>query len=378
MNKVGRNDPCWCGSGQKYKKCHLDREAQSPLRPWEASAALKRAFSYPACLAPSSWSTECTKTIARAHTVSRAASLKTIARDGHVYSFIPTLENLTKHNGILRPELNGINRASTFSGFCTKHDDGIFAPLEKNQFVGSPEQCLLLAYRSFSRELYTKRAAESANALTKESDRGRPLEDQVAIQQTADFMNAGVSAALKDAEILKPRFDEILMSRKYSSVEAYIIEFEQTIPLVCSGSISPEQDFDGIELQDLLDLSRVPHLISVNLINASGRGYLVLTWLAPDAPTCRALSLSLHNIPDSVVASALLRLVFEFIENVHIAPDWWERLTGAQRDALCDRMANSANPFKGRNTGCLKEAGIAFAPWPVAHRQFVGSWASAL
>ena len=20
--KGGRNDPCWCGSGQKYKKCH--------------------------------------------------------------------------------------------------------------------------------------------------------------------------------------------------------------------------------------------------------------------------------------------------------------------------------------------------------------------
>jgi len=19
----GRNDPCWCGSGKKYKKCHL-------------------------------------------------------------------------------------------------------------------------------------------------------------------------------------------------------------------------------------------------------------------------------------------------------------------------------------------------------------------
>jgi preprotein translocase subunit SecA len=19
---VGRNDPCWCGSGKKYKKCH--------------------------------------------------------------------------------------------------------------------------------------------------------------------------------------------------------------------------------------------------------------------------------------------------------------------------------------------------------------------
>lgn len=24
--KVGRNDPCWCGSGKKYKKCHLDKD----------------------------------------------------------------------------------------------------------------------------------------------------------------------------------------------------------------------------------------------------------------------------------------------------------------------------------------------------------------
>ena len=27
---IGRNDPCWCGSGRKYKVCHLNRE-QLPL-----------------------------------------------------------------------------------------------------------------------------------------------------------------------------------------------------------------------------------------------------------------------------------------------------------------------------------------------------------
>jgi methionyl aminopeptidase len=33
--RPGRNDPCWCGSGQKYKKCHLDAdEGQAvPARP---------------------------------------------------------------------------------------------------------------------------------------------------------------------------------------------------------------------------------------------------------------------------------------------------------------------------------------------------------
>ncbi|MEJ2696039.1 MAG: SEC-C metal-binding domain-containing protein [Candidatus Sulfobium sp.] len=23
IQKVGRNEACWCGSGKKYKKCHL-------------------------------------------------------------------------------------------------------------------------------------------------------------------------------------------------------------------------------------------------------------------------------------------------------------------------------------------------------------------
>jgi methionyl aminopeptidase len=29
--KVGANDPCWCGSGQKYKKCHRDRDASGEV-----------------------------------------------------------------------------------------------------------------------------------------------------------------------------------------------------------------------------------------------------------------------------------------------------------------------------------------------------------
>lgn len=28
MQKTGRNDPCWCGSGLKYKKCHSDFDAR--------------------------------------------------------------------------------------------------------------------------------------------------------------------------------------------------------------------------------------------------------------------------------------------------------------------------------------------------------------
>jgi len=28
----GRNDQCWCGSGKKYKKCHLEEDAKKRSR----------------------------------------------------------------------------------------------------------------------------------------------------------------------------------------------------------------------------------------------------------------------------------------------------------------------------------------------------------
>ena len=26
FRRISRNDPCWCGSGKKYKKCHMEMD----------------------------------------------------------------------------------------------------------------------------------------------------------------------------------------------------------------------------------------------------------------------------------------------------------------------------------------------------------------
>jgi hypothetical protein len=44
--KLGRNDPCHCGSGQKYKKCHQaedDAKKSAELQAQAAAAAAARA-----------------------------------------------------------------------------------------------------------------------------------------------------------------------------------------------------------------------------------------------------------------------------------------------------------------------------------------------
>ena len=37
--KLGRNDPCWCGSGRKYKKCHLASDRTGKTHPPAAESA---------------------------------------------------------------------------------------------------------------------------------------------------------------------------------------------------------------------------------------------------------------------------------------------------------------------------------------------------
>ncbi len=39
MSKPGRNDPCPCGSGQKYKRCCLPKDQQAESAALKAAAA---------------------------------------------------------------------------------------------------------------------------------------------------------------------------------------------------------------------------------------------------------------------------------------------------------------------------------------------------
>jgi hypothetical protein len=46
MDKIGRNDPCPCGSGKKYKKCCMMRDQESEIRDREESEAASRALDW--------------------------------------------------------------------------------------------------------------------------------------------------------------------------------------------------------------------------------------------------------------------------------------------------------------------------------------------
>jgi hypothetical protein len=201
-----RNLPCWCGSGKKYKKCHLNRDKQAPANFFEAADRQRKIFRRKDCLHPSA-PKECKGGIVRAHSVRRKADLSSIARNGHVYQGRADPSVLMKSGGKPKSVLIGINEASTFLGFCGHHDGVTFAPLETRKFESSDEQCFLLAYRNLAREFYVKRAQHASTDIWRDSDRGQPLGTQVAKQRVITIMQQAMKESLSNLEYHKSLYD---------------------------------------------------------------------------------------------------------------------------------------------------------------------------
>lgn len=363
--KLGRNKPCWCGSGKKFKKCHLDRNEQVKIKPWEAIQNLKKAFDSKYCSVPDNLKAECKGNIVRAHTVSKSMNLKKIERDGHVYAFIPSFENFTKNNGILHPELLGINKASTFTGFCAHHDKIIFSPLEDKEFEASKEQSFLLAYRAHTREYFTKKGSANLLDFMKEADRGKGPWEQLDIQSFVSNYSSGVKAGVRDTTIYKNKLDNILIKRDFSSISAYIINFDKTPSVFCSAGIFPECDFQGNSLQNLFDLKTTPDLLTFSTIATKTGGSVVFSWLndSHSKGNCEKFIESIKKIDATNITSSLIRFFFEFCENVFMEPTWWESLEKSKQESLLKRLANAASLLEERKSNCLCNDTLTLDDW---------------
>jgi hypothetical protein len=342
------------------------------MEPWEADKALKRHFGAERCVVPEVMKPACTGDIVRAHTVSKSGSLKRIARSGHVYAIVPSVMSLVKGSGILAPTLRGVNRASTFSGFCSYHDKNVFSPVEDVPFEFTDEQCFLLAYRAQAREAFLKQAQLQSLGLTQDAARGRPLDQQRGFQKLVSKMSKGTVAGADDTARHKLTYDAVLQSGDYSVVRSYIVELDRIPTVMCSGGLFPYECFDGSIAQDLMDTSVPAQAIYYNSFAAGDLGGVVFTWLPDSDAACGHFVSTLEAISDDELTDALIRFFFEYCENVHLGPEWWEGLDPATRKALVRRLNTAANPLTLRRRDCLAPDGLRYDDWAPRMRARVG------
>ncbi len=220
MKGRDRNAPCWCGSGKKYKKCHLGRDSQPKENPWAALEKSRKAFSQRKCCAHDVGLGDCEGGVIKAHTVSRGHNLTKISKDGHVLQYDANIPEMNMNGGKLSVKRVGIKNASTFYGFCAKHDRDLFSCIENEVFSGRPDQCLSVAYRTMSRELYGKDANAHLRETLRGADKGRPLFEQFMLQKVLDILDTGNEAARHDLKATHGALTEALVKARPDALKA--------------------------------------------------------------------------------------------------------------------------------------------------------------
>jgi len=367
IQDTGRNDPCWCDSGEKYKRCHMNRSQEEPLRTYEYIKVIRKFFDKGYCLHPKAGPASCVGPIVRAHTVSRSGSLNHIARDGHVYTF-SSAQNLS-NGDLIAPRLVGIRHASTFTGFCKRHDNITFEPIERYPFLSTPQHTFLLGYRALCHKLFLKKANVEwiFPYQRRHLDRGKSVEEQMMIQYQIHHLEWGNTLGLNDLIHYKSAYDKALLAEDFSNVSYYVIRLSNTPDFLCSAPHMPDIDFEGNVLQDITDTSIVVDHLTFSLIATNSGGAIVFSWHGKSDSAEQFVN-SLHNLSDHALPHAIVRFTFEYFESVFASPKWWEELNDAARQRLLQRMW-AGLPSTGRTLDCLLDEGLRVVNWTVASRE---------
>ncbi len=308
----------------------------------------------------------CDGPVVSSHTIQRSGGLTRIARSGHVYAFKPDLGLLKKHDGLLTPILVGVGNASTFPGFCGRHDKEMFRPIEDHPFDESnPEHVFLVCYRAICQELHAKRGVLQHLTSMRNLDKGKPFSHQVQFQQWLARYTAGTLAGLRDAEHLKGAMDDIAQSHDFSTLNYVAVSLDGEPPFLCCGATAITHDFHGRVLRSLSDdLDRTADAVVFAVVPTDAGWAAVFCWLSSGSEG-RAFGESLAQLNDEDWPGAIGRFTFEHFENTCIAPEWWESLSDVSRLALLDRLRRCVSPIIPRRDDCLVDDGVRCVPGTV-------------
>lgn len=137
-SKIGRNEPCYCGSGMKYKHCCLKNDSKEEV---DNDKQFKKYMSevflhkkeFKKCY-HSIDKNNCNNEVISSHSISKNSSLHKISEGEHVYWRSLSLKkffnkDMFDFSSIFDIEKISIKKASTFYGFCKYHDNELFKEL---------------------------------------------------------------------------------------------------------------------------------------------------------------------------------------------------------------------------------------------------------
>ncbi len=320
------------------------------LNPNEIFKQAMSEFDRELCLHPEALAETCDHII-RAHTISKIV-LKTIAENGYVYSSkSESLSDIDFSSDMPKsedfpPKLVGVNKASIFKGFCGKHDNALFKPIEQGTIGLDAKSIFLLSYRTKAHELYLKMAELKlrefihyyySNAFSKKFnvDISDPNLAKIPILTEIAKHIHDSKLHVHEATLSKKRHDTILTNNNFSELKYVAVRLDKQLPIVTSDCMFPGIDFEGNTLLDGRENFEDSPVVLLNLVNDDNGAVASMAWLSGDEHI-NQLADSFLKMVELRRADFLVQLGITIFENTYYCPSWWEGLDGAIRNTLCE------------------------------------------
>ena len=300
----------------------------------------------------------------KAHSVSVSLNLKNIAEDGHVLRFYYPPKAPVEARGRVTAQSVGVNKASTFTGFCKLHDSQTFSCIDRPINLLTPEHSFLLAYRALCQVIFTKAASFAASPTLRQLDRGTPPHVQQAHQKFCSDREISLMVGLEDLHRDKAEFDRHLLGRNFEAISYYVLELDHAPQIACSVAFPPEVDFQGNQLQSLENADIHADMCSCSIISTQRGGAIVFAWLKETNRASIRLIESLDRLKPYLIPSAIVRLVFEYGENVFFSNSWWNSLALNTQMMIEDR----ANSLTGKPPNTLLDDGCRPVLWSIVSK----------
>ncbi len=363
-----RNNKCWCGSGLKYKKCHLGREQETPDRPIQTFHQKQQVLSKMRyCLHPDA-PDNCTKII-KAHTIQRSGRLTSIAEKGHVYQFKANSAFFTK--GDLSPCLVGINDATTFTGFCNYHDTLLFKEVENEGIVVTPKTALIFSYRAVCSELFKKQFQLSTLSIDKALDKGMSEFDQIIHQNFMSSFETGLKAGVSNLEFTKLNYESMMRSEDFSKSLYYAVIINKNPEIMCCWAAQMIlKDFNNHTIMthaQATDVSEYYEGVTLTIVDYEvDKGLILFSWVSEQLFILKFIQ-SLSILNDNEIVHAVLRFLFEYLETSAMSPVWWKSLPDSAKKKVSNRFYTSLIRHGKHNS--LLDDGLRIVDWKVISRE---------
>lgn len=272
------------------------------------------------CFHPSK--AECVLPIKQAHSLQRNGRLSLIEEEVNGQNCIYTVTSFSSDRNVHLKDFIPVGKkeASTFYGFCFKHDTDVFSPIENFDFDGSDKHLFLHSYRSFAHSYHQKK--QELQLFKSNWDVLKMMPKDVVEQYVH-----GVELGLKDMQPEKDFLDDLLINEKYNHLEYSLFETNDFYPFGCSSLITPHFTVNNTPLEDDIYSTESPWTSLIFTVVPDKKNSFIVVATNPNNKKAMTFLDDLEDLDDEKYLLAISSLITTMAENTFWSPKLWDAMS---------------------------------------------------